>query len=130
MSIIDNSHPIEDELLGVGVHLLSVGWPGGHIGGYSVSTQFTLENILYPPNGGYSGEHPHLHDDGLVLGGVVVGPSNLVRVHHLLLPTVSQSSLISWQKLSMSMMAPPVSQVNLVMRAGPHAAILPARKLC
>ena len=96
-----------------------------HIGILGVRTLFKLD--LYPPNGGYSAEYPHLHDDGLHRD--VVGPSNLVIGHRLLLPNVSQSSWFSWQKLSMSMLAPPVSQVNLVMRAGPHSGKFTGMKI-
>ena len=98
-----------------------------HIGILGVRTLFNLENNLYPPNGGYSAEYPHLHDDGL--HGVVVGPSNLVLDHRLLLPNVSLSSFFSWQKLSMLVMAPPVSQVNLVMRASRHSGKFTVTKI-
>jgi len=84
---------------------------------------------LNPPNGGHSAEYPHLHDDGL--GEVVVGhgPSNLVIVHCFLLPNVPQSSLFSWQKLSISIIAPPVSQVNLVMGASQHSGKFTVKKI-
>ena len=73
---IDDLHPI-DELHDV--HLLSVDgmarWAHRVL---SVSSMFNLLNSLNPPNGGYSGEYPHLHDDGH--GEVVVEPSNLVTI--------------------------------------------------
>ena len=76
---IDDLHPI-DELHDV--HLLSVDgmarWAHRVL---SVSSMFNLLNSLNPPNGGYSGEYPHLHDDGH--GEVVVEPSNLVIIHCL-----------------------------------------------
>ena len=86
---IDDLHPI-DELHGV--HLLSVDGQVGTYGYLSVSALLNSLNSLNPPNGGHSGEYPQLYDDGH--GVVVVGPSNVVVDHCLLLPNLPQSSVL------------------------------------